>query len=252
MNASHHANEWITSPALMRCLSHYAQAVMMGEKLNTLDARTLYRQTTLLVMPMVNPDGVDLVTGALNDGPAYEQAQRLSKDYGTVLFPSGWKANICGVDLNLQYPAGWEIAKRLKAEAGIKGPGPRDYPGTAPLTEPESRSVVALTREHDFVLTLSFHTQGKVIYWKYLDFEPDRSKAIAQTLANASGYAMEETPIFSGHAGYKDWFIQEYNRPGYTIEAGEGISPLPMTDFRAVSEDCLQLFCAALAAAAAL
>ena len=31
--------------------------------------------------------------------------------------------------------------------------------------------------------------------------------------------------------GYKDWFIQTYNRPGYTIEAGLGENPLPITQF---------------------
>ena len=44
-----------------------------------------------------------------------------------------------------------------------------------------------------------------------------------------SGYAVEETPYGSGFAGYKDWFIQEYNLPGYTIEAGRGQNPLPLS-----------------------
>jgi hypothetical protein len=33
------------------------------------------------------------------------------------------------------------------------------------------------------------------------------------------------------HAGYKDWFIEEYTRPGYTIEAGLGRNPLPISQF---------------------
>ena len=42
---------------------------------------------------------------------------------------------------------------------------------------------------------------------------------------------MEDTPYASGHAGYKDWFILEYDRPGYTVECGLGENPLPFTDF---------------------
>ena len=42
---------------------------------------------------------------------------------------------------------------------------------------------------------------------------------------------MEETPYASGFAGYKDWFIQEENKPGYTIEVGFGENPLPISEF---------------------
>ncbi len=48
---------------------------------------------------------------------------------------------------------------------------------------------------------------------------------------------MEETPYASGHAGYKDWFIQQYNLPGYTIEVGIGENPLRMSQFSSIYED---------------
>ena len=85
------------------------------------------------------------------------------------------------------------------------------------------------TRSHAFQLTLSYHTQGRVIFWKYLDYEPAGSRRIAEAFSEVSGYAVEETPYGSGFAGYKDWFIQEYNLPGYTIEAGRGQNPLPLS-----------------------
>ena len=73
-----------------------------------------------------------------------------------------------------------------------------------------------------------------MIYWKFLDYEPPGSRQIADYFASLSGYAGEETPYASGFAGYKDWFIQEYNRPGYTIEAGRGVNPLPISDFDSI------------------
>ncbi len=54
-----------------------------------------------------------------------------------------------------------------------------------------------------------------------------------------SGYAVEETPGASGYAGYKDWFIQEYNKPGYTIEVGRGANPLQMDQFADIYQDNL-------------
>ena len=52
-----------------------------------------------------------------------------------------------------------------------------------------------------------------------------------------SGYRVEETPYASGYAGYKDWFIEAYNRPGYTIEAGRGVNPLSMNQFAGIYAD---------------
>ena len=230
-NAAHHANEWITTPLIVKFIEEYAHAYSTGEKICGVRARSVHELTKLYAVPMVNPDGVDLVTGALTSGKYYDNAVRLAQSYPDVPFPSGWKANIEGVDLNLQYPAGWENAKKIKAELGVTSPGPRDYPGQAALNAPESRAMFELTKAHEFALTLSYHTQGEVIYWKYLDLEPKSSRQIAQKFGEISGYAVEETPYVSGFAGYKDWFIETFDKPGCTIEAGLGESPLPIAQF---------------------
>ena len=237
-NAAHHANEWITSTLTMTFLERYCAAIADGGSIAGVPAADLFRRTTLFLLPLVNPDGVDLVTGALPKTDSYYRgAEAMSEYYPSIPFPEGWKANISGVDLNLQYPAGWEEAQRIKYAAGYTRPGPRDYVGTAPLTEPESRAVYAFTRESDFRLTLSYHTQGGVIYFRYLNFDPPRSEEIALAFSGVSGYEAETTPYESGFAGYKDWFIQTYNLPGYTIEAGFGQSPLPLTQFPSIYRD---------------
>lgn len=236
-NASFHANESITTPVLLKFAEEYAQAYEKGTTLYGVPAAELFEEYRLFLVPLVNPDGVDLVNGLHTDGGYYRRAQQIASDYPAIPFPSGWKANIEGIDLNLQFPAGWENAKRIKYAQGYTKPAPRDYVGEAPLTAPESEAVYAFTRSHDFRLILAYHTQGEVIYWKYLDYEPAHSYEIAQYFGRVSGYTVEETPTQSGYAGYKDWFIQEYDRPGYTIEAGMGENPLPMSDFAGIYRD---------------
>lgn len=237
-NAAHHANEWITTPVLLRYLEAYAAAYAAGGQIGGWDARTLYARASLYLVPLVNPDGVDLVTGAIYpEDKAYEQAHALAAFYPDIPFPSGWKANIAGTDLNLGYPAGWEQARAIKFAQGYTRPGPRDYVGSAPLAEPENRVMAAFTQAHGFSLTLSYHTQGAVIYWKYLDYEPAGGRRIAAAFAEASGYAVEDTPYGSGFAGYKDWFILEFNRPGYTIEAGRGENPLPLAQLPEIYQE---------------
>lgn len=230
-NAAHHANEWLTTPVLLKFTEEYADAFSQGGSIGGETANTLFTNYSLYLAPMVDPDGVDLVTGVLSSGGYYNQAVRISEQYPQVSFPSGWKANIAGVDLNLQYPANWDEAKRIKFEQGFTSPAPRDYVGKAPLVAPESYAVYRFTKSHNFLLTLSYHSQGELIYWKYLDYEPARSREIADYFGEVSGYSVEETPYASGFAGYKDWFIETYNRPGYTIEVGLGQSPLPVSQF---------------------
>ncbi len=236
-NASHHANEWICTPLLLAFLENYARAYAFDGSIGGQSAGALFSGATLYIAPMVNPDGVDLVTGELSTGAAYERARDIGEAYPNIPFPDGWKANINGVDLNLQYPAGWEQARDIKFAQGFTAPAPRDFVGSAPLTQPESRAVYHFTRAHDFSLTLSYHTQGRVIYWKYLDYEPEGSYALGLRFSELSGYALELTPPNSAYAGYKDWFIQDYDRPGYTIEAGQGRPPLPLSQFAEIYRD---------------
>lgn len=124
------------------------------------------------------------------------------------------------MDLNLQFPAGWEQAKQIKFEQGFTSPAPRDFVGFGPLTEPEALAIYNFTLEHEFSLILSYHSQGEVIFWQFQDYRPQRSFFIGSQFSNISGYSLEDTPYNSSFAGFKDWFIQNYNRPGYTIEAG--------------------------------
>ena len=234
-NGAHHANEWITTPLLMKFLENYARAYAFEDSIGGQPAAELYRRAALYIAPMVDPDGVDLVTGELPAGSAaYAKAQRIAADYPAIPFPSGWKANANGVDLNLQYPAGWEDAREIKFAQGFTAPAPRDYVGAAPLDQPESRAVYNFTLAHDFKLTLSYHTQGEVIFWKYRDYEPADSYAIGRRFSQLSGYSLELTPPESANAGYKDWFIQQYDRPAYTIEVGRGTSPLPLSQFNRI------------------
>ena len=82
------------------------------------------------------------------------------------------------MDLNLQFPAGWEQAKEIKYTQGFNHPAPRDFVGFGPLTEPESLTIYNFTLEHNFRLILTYHSQGEVIYWQFQNFNPPNSEYI--------------------------------------------------------------------------
>lgn len=247
INAAHHANEWITTPIVLKAAETLLRAKAAGERVMGRSAEELLERVRVIIAPLVDPDGVALVNGTFDaSSREYHNALAIAANYPNVPFPEGWKANIEGTDLNLNYPAGWDDAKRIKFLEGWTSPAPRDYVGEAPLSAPESRAVYELTLGHDFALTLSYHTQGREIYWKYRDIEPERGLEIAEKLAEASGYSVAEPEERSSNAGYKDWFILEYGRPGYTVEAGRGVNPLPLSQFGELFSANLPLIVTAL------
>ncbi|MFP7493860.1 M14 family metallocarboxypeptidase [Terribacillus saccharophilus] len=228
INASFHGNEWITSSALMRFVNDYLLSVTHDDTLFGYSASKLYQDVTLSIVPMVNPDGVDLVIHGSKTAQEYEELVRFLN--GDCTDFQGWKSNIKGVDLNKQYPARWEYEQLRKP----KLPGPRDFPGRTPLTEPESIGMYELVQDGNFDMVVALHTQGEEIYWSYDEKEPSISSTLVSRMEEVSGY--EGIKELDNYAGFKDWFIDHYRRPGFTIELGKGENPLPIEQIDTIYE----------------
>ena len=228
---------------VLKFAEELAQAILENGVIFGTEARTLADTATIYMVPMVDPDGVDLVVGEIAPGSIpYETARSLAEFYPNIPFPNGWKANLLGIDLNLQYPAGWLQAREIKFSQGFTRPGPRDFVGRAPLNQLESRALAGYTEYIDPALVLAYHAQGEVIYWQFRDYDVPGARELGEAFSQASGYALEDTLYESSFAGYKDWFIQEFRRPGYTIEVGQGENPLPLSQFDRIYADNLGIF----------
>ncbi|KAA6451457.1 M14 family metallopeptidase [Bacillus swezeyi] len=224
INASFHANEWITTSVLMKWLKEYCLFLCTGQHVLGFSPTELFRQTKLSVVPLVNPDGVDLVLL----GPEHLGIERDAFDEMNEHQPDfkEWKANINGVDLNNQFPSDWEIEKRRKPP---KSPSYRDYPGDEPLTEPEAIVMRDLIASQPPDRLVALHTQGEEIYWGYKGLEPPESSKVIQTFERLSGY--KGVRFIDSYAGFRDWFIHFYQKEGYTVELGKGKNPLPLSQF---------------------
>lgn len=219
-HGAHHGLEQITTEVLMRFYLEFRDALAQQKE----PFLKIAKRFTLDLIPMVNPDGVELALyGLSGENPYYYDLKEMLRGADPTQV---WQANIRGVDLNHNYDAGFETSKALLKTH----PGPTRYPGTHPESEPESHALAEWTRKRRPALSLSFHSQGEVLYYGYLNYEPQNAQKIGAMLADAAGYGLEKAEGVSSFGGYKDWYTKEFRRCGYTVEVGRGKNPLPSSD----------------------
>ena len=245
INASHHANEWMTSLIVMMFIEKYLYLYKYEENYKGYDIKDLWNNVSLYIVPMVNPDGVNL---CLKDRKIIysNYYEEIWKNYIENI--EDWKANIRGVDLNLNYPAGWYQALKNKKRKGIIKPGPRDFVGPNAVSEIETKNMMKFTDLIKFDMTISLHSQGKEIYWSYLNYKLKKAYEIGKKMERVSGYYLTTPNFYSSFAGYKDWFIQNYKKIGYTIEIGKGEEgkSLNLNDAKKIYNEVEEVFLIAL------
>ena len=224
-----HAREYISSQLVMREIVALLEMQQNNLLYHGQSVATLLQNTCIHFVPMVNPDGITLVQGgidALNTQAAKTMvmsmaAQDQVTDLATYL--RKWKNNINGVNLNRNFDAFWQ-----EATPKVDHPSNMFYKGTGPESEVESKALANLCRQIMPDYTISYHTQGRVIYWYF--GETGNYKAKGQHLANVvhqnTGYTISDTWSQTDAAGFKDWAVQKLDIPSVTIELGRGTSPV--------------------------
>lgn len=227
-----HGSEWLTSLVLLRFFDELCTAFEHGEKFFGISPGPAITKRGITVIPVLNPDGVEInLRGKKAALSAERHIERLSGgDY------AHWNANARGVDINHNFSAGWDILQKQERENGIFGPAPRQYGGPRAFSEPETRAVCGFCSTFDIRRLYSFHSQGEEIYWYYGPRTPILSRDIAAEFAASCGYKAAMPSGMAAHGGLKDWYIEKFGRPGFTIEIGLGENPLPIDDLDAVYE----------------
>ncbi|MHA6531149.1 M14 family zinc carboxypeptidase [Paenibacillus sp. BAC0078] len=232
LNGSHHAREWMTSSLLMKMIDTYAQTYYNNGKIADYNVRSLLDEVSIWIVPMVNPDGVTLSQQGTAGLPA-NLAKTLRQYNGNSTNFTRWKANMQGIDLNRQYPAKWNTIKNATTY-----PWYQNYKGKKPGQAAEVQMMMDFTHKIDPEVTISYHSSGEIIFWHFntLSSNLSRDKSMARALGYLTGYSLVNPEKNPSGGGYKDWFIQEYGRPGFTIEIANyaGESSVPLRQFNRI------------------
>ena len=73
----------------MKFIEDYANAYVTNSSILGYSIRTLFNTTSIFIMPMVNPDGVNLVTNSIPiNSPSYQMAKNISSNFSEISFTS--------------------------------------------------------------------------------------------------------------------------------------------------------------------
>jgi g-D-glutamyl-meso-diaminopimelate peptidase len=223
---SHHGMEWITTILLLRFINEYCEYYKGHRRVFNINPEYLFRSRLICIVPMLNPDGVDLQIHGADGVPFRDKLIEMNR--GSTDF-SHWQANGRGVDLNHNYNAGFAEYKELERASDILGGAPTRFSGEYPESEPEVGVLANYLRFDDSIkLILTLHTQGEEIYYSSGGVCPPKSKNIARLLSRMSGYALSEAQGMAAYGGLSDWAIRELHLPSFTVECGKGVNPLPL------------------------
>lgn len=221
--AAFHGSEYITTTVLMFFIEELCEALQKNGSIAGFRAKKALYTKGVIFVPQVNPDGCEIsMHGGAGAGSLTAAISKIAKNDFIH-----WNANARGVDINHNFSAGWHALKKAEQKAGIFGPAPTRYGGAAPESEPETLALTELCRTRNIRHVTALHSQGEVIYWHYGKNQPARAQKMAEIMATASGYELSSPEGLALGGGFKDWFIEEFCRPGFTVELGLGENPLP-------------------------
>jgi hypothetical protein len=239
----HHVREWPSGEVTME----YAFTLLKNPGKDLRVADLLAGERTF-VMPVINPDGLEVTQMAGDSIPVYDDNGYTSLPLALVGAgpyrrmncrnstgqPDGLPcAFYSGVDLNRNYAAFWGGPGESPDPGTWPDPN-EDYRGTAPYSEPETQAVHAWSSAHQVMVLNSNHTYaGDMLYQPGFSRsnEPGfpkgtvpphqkEMKALSDAMAKAAGYISEVSyQLYDVTGATEDWNYFSQNTFGYTTES---------------------------------
>ncbi|MBC7186243.1 MAG: carboxypeptidase regulatory-like domain-containing protein [Calditrichaeota bacterium] len=181
--------------------------------------RSLVDNAEIWVVPLLNPEGYELVLSRRIGFPWWRK--NLRDNNGNGIFEPAHD----GVDLNRNFGFNWEAG-------GSGDPSSWYYRGPHPFSEWETAAIESLSVARRFVVGIGFHSHGrKVLYpWSNAPEPPDAKllKETANSLAKslqASGAHYDVLPLNAQSGQSSVWLYGALGTLDFTIELGTEYFP---------------------------
>lgn len=197
LTAGIHAREYISTLFLLKEIPFLAK-----KKMNA------------YIIPLLNPDGARLVM----DGARFVKDRKLRRflvDVNGGRNFDKWKANLNGVDLNVNFDADWGGGKHNQRKLARE-----NFIGHFPCSEIENINIVNFLNRTKISGSIAFHSKGEVMYYgfKMKGERLKKEQRLGLALAKINGYELVKTKHSSG--GLTDYIVSKYGVPSFTVELG--------------------------------
>ncbi len=223
------AKEWMTSLLLLRWLREICELFATNGKIFRYHIGYLLSTRRIILIPMLNPDGVEYHLHGVSEGNVLYDRLRSMND-GNEDF-SDWQANARGVDLSHNYSVGFAMQKEKERREGILGGAPMGFAGESSESEPEVGALCNYLRYHrDIRAVFDLQTTGETIEYASHGRTAPRSQSMAKALSDFSEYRLAPMENEGEFGRLSDFCIVERNLPAFTVRCGKGEAPLPLSE----------------------
>ncbi len=191
--------------------------------------RQLYNQVCLYVIPMLNPDGISIAqqgANAIQNKTLRANVKKIQKRLGISY--SRWKGNAKNVDLNRNFPSGWEKLSSYRKEGSS---------GSKAGSEPETKCMMNYINTIKPTAVISYHSMGELFYWGYAISKSStcykQALGMKKIVSRLTGYyavpAHRSTKDACGCL--EDWLAYKKKIPSVCVETGNVACPLPASQY---------------------
>lgn len=236
-SAGFNGSERLTSLVLLNYVEKLCHCIKNRELLCSVNISRAFSELGATFVPCVNPDGVEISVHGT------KSAKTMSRFIENIHCDdySEWNANSFGIDINRNFCAGKISVQSLEE---VK-PSPELYSGRIQESETETKALATLCRKRKFRQAIALLGKGEKLFWQGKEYTPAQSSIMAKILADSCNYSLIGNVADESQKGYRDWFIEEFQRPAFTMEVGKGENPLPVSEFDSICnrlEEALTIF----------
>ena len=215
------ASKQTAGQALLDWAENVCACLNADEPLCGVDLSRVFRQSSLTLVPCMNPDGLEISRNGAKGAGSLGRFVRQIYSANEC-----WHANAAGVELTRQFPYQLALLQQTQALSERQAPGAAGFFGASALTEPEVRALVQLCRRERFSRALLLETGTPLLQvFPAGESAADRETVLSAKMLSASALVPFILPSPQESAGtFAPWFAHTQQKNAFTFSAEEDLA----------------------------